>query len=464
MAQASTHFFDINDASRQTLHRRITPSDTQYDAQEERWNLLADFMMPRLAGASGHRMKSWLQGSYKFGTQVRPVHPGDECDIDLGIYYCWTGSPSEGNYGPKALKDLAHEALQDFEAENDDVVEVVEPRKTRCCRIRFQGGFHIDIPCYHMDEEQDARSLATEDDVWEDSDPKAIYKWFTSQFDDYPRVRVRRLVRYLKSWAALKFRNEQDRPASVLLTVLVAQAVSALDEGLPGPEDEALDAVLREMHEVVSAGQDIRNPVNSGENLAGRIDADKWNVFVDELKLFSDIAAKAVVADSEVSACTWWSAAFEHLFPLPDTQVLTEEAKRLPAIRTLPEVQVNAVSRDNSSLRFSGENGIGPIPKNCSISFRVSNADRMPYGTKYYWMVRNEGDEAEDTNDLGHKAGDGIEATERSAYNGTHYMDCTAIAGGQIVGVRRVCVQIQSYSAPKRHPAKPAWTKLRGRR
>ena len=134
MAQASTYFYDGNDASRQTLHRRVTPSDAQYDEQEARWNALADFIKPKLAKASGYPIKSWLQGSYKFGTQVRPVHTGDEFDIDLGIYYCWNGSPDEGDSGPKELKDMAQDSLKEFAAENDDVVEVVTPPKARCCR------------------------------------------------------------------------------------------------------------------------------------------------------------------------------------------------------------------------------------------------------------------------------------------------------------------------------------------
>ncbi|MBI5615098.1 MAG: nucleotidyltransferase [Gammaproteobacteria bacterium] len=464
MAQASTYFYDSNDADRQTLHRRITPSDAQYDEQEARWNLLADFIKPKLAETSGYPIRSWLQGSYKFGTQVRPVHTGDEFDIDLGVYYCWSGSSNDGDFGPKELKTMVQDTLKEFEAENDDVVEVLEPPKMRCCRIRFRGGFHIDVPCYHLDEQRDARALAIEDDSWEDSDPKAIYKWFTSQFDDYTRSRVRRLVRYMKAWAALKFRDDQDRPSSVLLTVLVAQAVYGLDGGLPVPEDEALKVVLCKVYETAFVAQDVRNPVDPDENLASRMNAEQWSAFTDGLKQFSEVADQAVDAESEVSACTLWSASFEYLFPLPDAQTLSEEARQLPALRTLPEVQVKAVSKDNSNLRYNGKNEIGPIPKNCNISFRVSNADRMPYGTNFYWMVRNEGDEAEDINDLGHKAGQGIEATEHSAYNGTHYMDCTAVAGGRIIGVRRVRVRINSFVAPKRNPPKPAWTKIKGRR
>lgn len=464
MAKASNYFFDGNDAARQTLHRRITPSDTQYDEQEARWNALADFIKPKLTVLSGYPVRSWLQGSYKFGTQIRPTHKGDEFDIDLGIYYCWKGLPGKGNFGPKVLKKMVYETLQTFAVGNKDVTKVDAPPKKRCCRIRFHDDFHIDVPCYHLDDDRDARTLATEDDTWEESDPKAIYKWFTSQFDDYVRARVRRLVRYMKAWSALKFRGENDRPSSVLLTVLVAQAVHGLDHDLPGPEDEALNVALRKVYETVTGGQDVRNPVDPDEDLAARMNTEQWDAFVERLKQFSEIASQALEADDELSACTLWSGSFEHLFPLPDAQTLHEEARQLPVPRTLPEVQVTAVSKDNRNLRYRGTNEIGPIPKNCEINFRVSNADQMPYGTRFLWMVRNEGDEAEDINDLGHNAGQGTETSERSAYNGMHYMDCTAVVGRRIVGVRRVRVHIHSFVAPKRNPPKPAWTRIKGRR
>ena len=49
-------------------------------------------------------------------------------------------------------------------------------------------------------------------------------------------------------------------------------------------------------------------------------------------------------------------------------------------------------------------------------------------------MVRNEGREAENTNDLGHVAGQGLTAHERSAYRGRHYMDCVVKVGGRDCG------------------------------
>lgn len=464
MAQASTYFYDGNSPDKQTLHRRITPSDAQFEEQQARWNALADFILPKIADVCGHKTRSWLQGSYKFGTQVRPVHMGDEFDIDLGLYFCWAGSSEDGEYGPKKLKAVVQDALLEFTKINDDVREVVQPPKMRCSRIRFRGYFHIDTPVYHLDEERDTRSLATEDDEWEQSDPKAIFEWFKSQFDDYLRGRVRRLIRYAKAWAALKFRGEDERPSSTLLMVLITKAVANIDNLLPGPEDEAFAKVLSEVSSIISNGQDIRNPVDDSENLAGRLSDNGWATFVDRFRQLIGIAESAIDAPKESDACTIWSIPFEHLFPLPEATALNEEARQLPALRTMPDVQVIAVSRDNKAFQYRGANEIGPIPKNCDITFRVTNAYQMPYGTQFYWIVRNEGDEAEDFNDLGHKAGDGLTATEHSAYNGTHFMDCTAIQGNRIIGITRVMVRIHSAKAPRRNPPKPAWVRLRGRK
>lgn len=465
MALASTYFYDSNNADRQTLHRRIRPSESQFNEQQDRWNALKDYLLQKLTEVSGYPTRSWLQGSYKFGTQIRPVRLGDEFDIDLGVYYCWPGEPDDADHEPKTLKSFVQDALKDFAAQNDDVKMVAEPSKPRCCRIHFDGAFHIDVPCYHLDSDADARALATEDNEWEDSDPKALYKWFTSKFDPGPRDRVRRLIRYMKAWVALKLGENAERPSSVLITVLVAIAYSAKGDDVQGPEDEAFAEIVGGILDIVSSGQDVRNPVDDSENLAGRMSVDSWQTFVDGLEVLQGIASGAVQCESEAEACSGWARAFEHLFPLPDDEKLEEEACNLPALRTLPQVSVFAVSRDNPRFAYHGTNEIGPIRKNCSITFRITNVDLMPHGTQFVWVVRNEGREAESVNDLGHRAGVGLTAEERSAYNGTHYMDCTAFVSNRIVGIRRVKVTVSGDRAARRTPGKkPRYVSLRGRR
>lgn len=85
MAELHSYFYST-DTEKQTLHRRIVPSEEQFTEQQERWNDLRDYLVDDLNEKTGLSIYSWLQGSYKFGTQVRPKNPTEEFDIDLCIY------------------------------------------------------------------------------------------------------------------------------------------------------------------------------------------------------------------------------------------------------------------------------------------------------------------------------------------------------------------------------------------
>ena len=197
MGKCASLFFST-DAESQTLSRRIRPSDEQYEIQKKEWNDLASALLEQLKEKTGLPFESWLQGSYKFGTQIRPSKTGEEFDIDLGLYAIWTGEPDDGELGPRELKSMVQELLEDFaEEEGEERCSVGDP-KERCNRIHFGDDFHIDTPCYHLDRSADLRHLATESDSWEASDPKDIYLWWKEAFAEEQRPRARRLVQYLK--------------------------------------------------------------------------------------------------------------------------------------------------------------------------------------------------------------------------------------------------------------------------
>ena len=467
MGIASSLFYNSNDPDKQTLHRRIVPSDNQYDSQQERWNNLAEHLVSDLREQSGCSIRTWLQGSYKFGTQIRPARKGEEFDIDLGVYLEWDGAPEDGNLEPKEIKDLVQSALFAYDA--DDIVEVVEPPKTRCARIRFTGAFHIDVPAYHLDPGRDAGMLATEESGWENSDPKALYSWFVDQFDDDTRVKTRRLIRYLKIWAALHFHDGTERPSSTLLTVLTAEATSKLGQNDLSADDHALTRTLEEMVNRLDNDRTVPNPASdSYENLAERLSDSAFDDFLEKLKKFWNTALAALACTDVLSAADRWSEAFEHFFPMPDLDDLQETARvstQLPVLAFRPEVHVQAVTKGNEHRTWNGTNGIGPIPKNCKISFRITNAGQLPANSKIQWMVRNEGNEAEAINDLGHIAGTALTASEESAYRGTHYMDCVVRQHGVVIGMRRIPVSISSAIMPRRNPTRrPDYVKHRSRR
>jgi hypothetical protein len=88
----------------------------------------------------------------------------------------------------------------------------------------------------------------------------------------------------------------------------------------------------------------------------------------------------------------------------------------------------------------------------------------MPPGSKIAWTVRNEGREAENTNDLGHAGVVGVRAHENSKYQGTHYMDCAVKVAGLTLAVRRIPVVITDQPCLEETRKSPEWANLRGRR
>lgn len=452
--------------SKNTLDWRIRPSDEQYEQQQERWNDLAAHLIEDLNDRSDYPINSWLQGSYKFGTQVRPAGKGQEFDIDLGIYFRWDGNPQDGDYDPIDLKGFVRDSLLEYAADDENEAEQVADSKARCERIHFDADFHIDVPCYHLDPTADVRHLATESDEWETSDPKAIYRWWKDSFENGNLPRLRRLVRYLKMWAALKF-NEGDGPSSILLTVLVGEAWDELDHEAISGDDEYLVAIVSVVVERLQRNPVVPNPVDRPENM-NRLDRAKSDKFVDKVEDLLAIGERALAAPTKTLAAEIWGEAFGHFFPLPEEDeemaILEKAGGALVPVLFDPRVAIEARPTRDGARTFHGVNEIGPIPKNCDITFTLMNEHELPAGATLRWVARNQGDEAEDVNDLGHEWGDQREVGEQSAYRGTHYMDVSVRLDDRIIGRRRIPVKITGLALPVRNPPRPNWTKLRGRR
>ncbi|MEP0710224.1 MAG: CBASS cGAMP synthase [Parvibaculum sp.] len=460
MGNAASLFFNTVEP-KNSLDWRIRPSDEQYDAQKERWNALADYLLAQLREASDCATSSWLQGSYKFGTQIRPADKDHEFDIDLGVYFHWEGSPENGAWNPTDLKGMVQQQLETYVEFDGNDAEAVSKPKQRCNRIHFAENFHIDVPSYHLAPEQDARMLATQSDTWEFSDPKAIYEWWKNAIEDSVRARVRRLVRYLKMWAALKF-EEDERPSSILLTVLTAQAYLSLAPTDHSGDDEFFFGVVEKIYDRLLESNTVPNPVNKKENL-NRLSAHAVVNFTTQLESLADIASRALEAHTQAQSADLWAQVFEHFFPIPnDEEVLAESATAIVPIRFMPEIEVTATTRGQNPKSFHGMNAIGPIPKDSDIQFQLSNAYALPIGATVYWTVRNEGDEAEIENDLGHVSGTGLSASEHSAYKGRHFMDVAIKLNGVLIGRRRIPVTITGLGLPPRNPKKkPEYVKFR---
>jgi len=460
MGIAASLFFNTDDAEN-CLDWRVRPSDEQYDAQKERWNDLAEHLKQDLAKRSDCRISSWLQGSYKFGTQIRPAAAEEEFDIDLGVYFTWSGQPEDGDHEPTELKGFVQDSLVEYvDDDTNDATGVDEPR-AKCSRVHFDGNFHIDIPAYHLDDDRDARSLATSKNEWEDSDPKAVYAWWKVVTGKADRARCRRLVRYLKMWAALKV-DVDARPSSILITVLVADAFGDLDRDQFSGDDEFLREVTAKIASRLRDDAKVPNPTNTHENL-NRLDNEKSDAFIGKMDKLLSIADRALAAATKSASAEIWSEAFDHFFPAPEDDD-QEEAVLKGSSRALATLQFNPIVSVEATVGnhiFRGVDRIGPIPKGCDVKFTLANAHQLPPGATVSWMVRNSGKDAELQNDLGHRVGTGVTASRDSAYRGTHHMDVAVKLNGLLIGSKRIPVEITGMGVPKRNPSRPAWTKFR---
>jgi Adenylyl/Guanylyl and SMODS C-terminal sensor domain len=449
MVTCTSLFFSSN-TEKQTLHRRITPSSEQQEEQQIRWNDLIDYLKIALKEKSSYSIYSWLQGSYKFATQLRPLSIHEEFDIDLGIYFEWRGKPTDGSFSPLELKQMVQTSLIEYKTTQNDIESISLP-KPRCNRIHYKGNFHIDTPVYHIDNSCDARALATENDEWEDSDPKGIYTWFKQEFsEEDKRFHVRRLIRYLKAWSILNIDTVKSRPSAILLTVLVSECYKNLNKNDIYNEDEALTAILYLILARLRKSRKVCNPVNNKEILSNRLDKKDFDSFIAHLEHFYDLAKKAISAETEIKAADIWSKVFKHFFPLPEPNTVVEFSEGKINLQLVsrfdPHIYVEANRKKaiyQKPNQWHSYNQIGKIPKNCTITFKLMNVEKLPYGATVEWIVRNEGDEAERVNDLGHLAGTGYIATENSLYKGCHYMDCIIRQYGQVISMRRIPVNVE---------------------
>ncbi|MEB0055189.1 CBASS cGAMP synthase [Variovorax sp. LG9.2] len=454
----------FNGAADQTLISRVTPTAEQRQFLQTHWNAVADHLRQVLSARHGYPVSTWLQGSYKYATLIKPVRPAEEYDVDVGVYFQWDKS-EDIEPTPRQLRDWVQAEIVTYARTCEDL-HTVEAPKERCSRVSYVRQFHIDTPVYHLDPKRDHRRLACLSDKWEASDPKAIYKWFKAAVPAGDREQLRRLVRYLKAWAAVSFDDvPSSRPSSILLTVVATEAYQGLwaRRLLAFADDDALISVIKAVHDRLFADRAVNNPVDESESI-NRMSAEDWDGFLPRLGNLRDIAERADDSVDEAAAALIWSEAFSFLMPLPEAgevEIVDEASGR--AVMQLPEIDIEVYSRNPKAFISRHRNEVPGVAKNCDLAFRIVNPHVVPEYATVEWTVRNEGEDADVRSDLGHRQVGMklLSANEHTAYVGRHFMDCVVRQNGQVYALRRVPVMIREVRHVARNPPRPAYTKLR---
>ncbi|NQW46384.1 MAG: hypothetical protein HQ464_01300 [Planctomycetes bacterium] len=439
MGVAAAQFFQSENPE-ESLHYRLTPTDSQVEQQQKKRADVDHFICEYIKRATGLPVRTWIQGSYKMLTQIRPVACSAGFDMDLGVCVGWSKSPAD-ELSPSELKRLVRRAAVEFGGAGR-ARDIQVQSKEKCERLIFPQPevFHIDLPSYHIDDVTDRRRLATAGG-WIDSDPKPLVVWFQERVRAcHNEGQLRRLVRYVKAMALLQI-DEAYRPSSIAWTVLVATCIS---DGDPVADDEAFVHILRRVAACLSGNSQVRNPINPSENL-NVTTLEKAARLAARLSELVAAAEKAADMQSTGEASIAWATLFRHFFPLAGFSANQRRSGTLhgasPQVGGI-DIAVTARPKDSREGKtFKGRNLIGPVPKNYEITFQITTP--LPPMAEVEWTVRNRGNEAEAAGDLGHVGSHddrGRSTMRTTRYNGNHSMDCVVREAGRVIRVARVTV------------------------
>ena len=254
-----------------------------------------------------NKPKFRMQGSFSMKTAVNPI--GDEeYDLDDGVYLQGYSNADEEDWPePADTHKWVIDAVDGHTSSDSE-------DKTSCVRVRYKAGYHIDLPIYII--KNDICFLASKQNGWAESDPKAFKDWFMGYVTDYPYThgeQLRRTVRYLKAW-----RDYCDvNIASITLTILATNHF----ESYSGRDDKAVRNTIQGIYNSLSASFSCRKPVAPKEELLEDYTLSEQKDVLDSLAHFVDIASQALDESDEKKASEIIREVYGERFPLGKASV-----------------------------------------------------------------------------------------------------------------------------------------------
>ena len=290
-----------------------------YEKAKERYDDIGEWLSRDKSLCAGYNPHIIPQGSFRFGTAIRPLDEAEEYDLDLACKLR-TGF-TKALFTQEALKILIGQEIEGYR--NFRGIKSPTNEKHRCWRLDYQDdlSFHMDIvPCIPEEisrqnlifesmkstglHETLANSIAQDSvsitdnrlpnyrnisNEWLISNSEGYAKWLESrmkqglceskyfakgQVDDIPlykrKTPLQRAVQILKRHRDQMFRDNKDsKPISIIITTLAARAYQGeLDI------QAALATILSQMgNNVESKYPRVKNPVNPPEDFA-----DRWSM------------------------------------------------------------------------------------------------------------------------------------------------------------------------------------------
>lgn len=306
---------DANDRLKFLLEEIDLP-ERAHELALSRYKDLGNWFSRPESSLADYDVHLFVQGSFAFGTAIRPVNPDDEYDLDFTCKL--RAGVSRTSHTQQQLKEMVGAELAAYRRARN-IQKALEP-KNRCWRLGYRDElpFHMDVvpgiraddsrrrelgalmetrgvsatlasdvarrALWITDEQHDHYSYLSPD--WPSSNPGGYQLWFASrmaaavgstqvlaeaQVDPAPVYRskkpLQQVVQLLKRHRDVMFADNCDaKPVSIILTTIAGLAYRH-GESLA----ETMARVLTALEQVRASNTDeILNPVNPNENFADR--------------------------------------------------------------------------------------------------------------------------------------------------------------------------------------------------
>ena len=469
-------------------------SETRYKEAEERYQAIGKWLGKDDSSLAIYNPDIYPQGSFRFGTVVKPVSDEDEYDIDL---VCQLDIP-KSNITQQHLKKIIGDRLK----ANETYERMLDKEGRRCWTLNYAEGakFHMDILPAIPDNFNWLLSLNVpmsiaqyaicitdkeawnKDQDWPRSNPKGYHEWFKdrmktillerkrmlaikshAEIEDIPDYRVKtplqRAIQILKRHRDIMFGDDpNDKPISIIITTLAAKAYNN-EANLYDAIQSIIDGMPRHIEK---RGETlwIPNPVSPLENFA-----DKWQEYpqreikfrqwlqrvsedLDEAMKKKDIlligeALKPAVGERVINESLKQFAGKEAIIPTSLSKTASFSMNRFNVShRQKPQwpvvkkgwVTVSGWATQKGLWTRQFKSDSAPLPKHCSLRFEAQTNISRPF--KVYWQVVNTGSEASRAN--GQRGGfcdgllekDELFREESTLYTGMHWIECFIVKDG----------------------------------
>ena len=299
------------------LADELDVSPSKYREATEHYKAVGAWLDADDSELARYQPSVYPQGSFALGTAVKPL--GDE-EYDVDAVCLLQLKPYEVTQ--KQLKDLVGNRLKHPRSRYKDMIEPKEGGR-RCWTIRYADAsrFHLDVLPAIPDaydwllaldvpvEWAKSAILLTDRKTWNDikpewprSNPKGYVVWFKDRMrirlEEIKRLRARelrkeveeiedfdfptplqRLIQLLKRHRDVRYNGDDDKPISIIITTLAAQAYNNEAD----LAETVLDVIPRMRDHIESRNGIwwVKNPVNPEENFA-----DKWAEHPRKARLF----------------------------------------------------------------------------------------------------------------------------------------------------------------------------------